>query len=75
MSGMLFAMSSLTGLYVLKKAHIIEATDMKINSLCGNEKGAGIPTNRDRCNEIAQPKNVPIMTPVKELDSTRMKAS
>ena len=75
MSGILLAMSNFTGLYVLRKAHNIEAPEMKINSLCGNEKGAGIPMNIERCNEMAQPRNVPMMTPVKELESTRMNAS
>ena len=47
MSGMLFDMRFLDGLYVEKKAQAIEAVRMKMNSFFGNVSGVGIPTNID----------------------------
>lgn len=75
MSGMLFAIRFLDGLYVEKKAHRIEAVNMKMNSFFGNVNGVGIPTNIDLYRVMPQPTHVPITTPEKELDMTRMKAS
>ena len=46
-SGILFAIRFLVGLYVEKKAHRIEAVNMKMNSFFGNVNGVGIPTNID----------------------------
>lgn len=47
MSGMLFDIRFLEGLYVEKNAHAIEADSMKMNSFLGNVRGVGIPTNID----------------------------
>ena len=47
MSGMLFDIRFLDGLYVEKKAQAIEAVSMKMNSFFGNVSGVGIPTNID----------------------------
>lgn len=63
------------GLYVEKKAHSIEAVKMKMNSFFGNVNGVGMPTNIDLYRVMPQPTKVPMMTPEKELEMTRMKAS
>ena len=47
MSGMLFDIRFLEGLYVEKNAHAIDAVNMKMNSFFGNVSGVGIPTNID----------------------------
>ena len=72
---MLFAINAFDGLYVLKKAHIIDVDRIKMNSFYGNVKGVGIPTNIDLSIVIPKPTQVPITTPENELDTTRMKAS
>jgi len=75
MSGMLLAMRAFEGLYVLRKAQIIEVVRMKINSFCGKVRGVGMPTNIERNNVMPQPTQVPMTTPEKELDTTRINAS
>jgi len=75
MSGILFAIRFLDGLYVDRKAQMIEAVRMKMNSCFGKVKGVGIPTNIDLCRVIPHPTQVPMMTPEKELETTKMKAS
>ena len=52
-----------------------EAVRIKINSFFGKVSGVGIPTNIDLCKVIPQPTKVPMMTPEKELETTRTKAS
>ena len=75
MSGMLLAISDFDGLYVLKKAQIIDAVRIKKNSFFGNVSGVGMPTIIARSKEMPQPTMVPMKTPEKELETTRMKAS
>ena len=75
MSGIDLAMSAFDGLYVLKKAQIIDAVRMKTNSFLGKVSGVGMPIISDRSKVMPQPTAVPIQTPEKELDTTRMKAS
>ena len=60
---------------MLKKAQIIDVVRIKTNSFCGKVSGVGIPTNIERSRVIPQPTNVPITTPEKEAETTRMKAS
>ena len=75
MSGMLFAMRFFAGPYVLRKEQTTEAARMNRNSFVGKVSGVGIPTNIDLCRVIPQPTQVPIITPLKELERTKMKAS
>lgn len=72
---MLFAIRFFAGPYVLKNEHMTEAVKMNRNSCLGNVSGVGIPTNIDRWSVMPQPTQVPIITPLKELERTRMKAS
>ena len=75
MSGMLNFMRFWDGLYVDRKAQMIETVKMEKNSLRGKVRGVGIPMNIDLCMVMDQPTQVPMMTPEKELDNTRIKAS
>ena len=75
MSGILLFIKFLDGPYVLRKAQMIDTVRMKKNSLPGNVKGGGIPMNMLLYTVMLHPTHVPIMTPEKELDITRMKAS
>ena len=75
MSGILFAIRLRDGLYVERKAQMIEADKIKMNSCFGKVNGVGIPTNIDLCRVIPQPTQVPMMTPEKELEMTKIKAS
>ena len=75
MSGIDLAIKFLDGLYVLKKAHTIDTDKIPINSFLGKVKGVGIPINMDLWIERPQPTTVPIATPDRELDKTRMNAS
>ena len=75
MSGMLLAIRFLEGLYVERKAQMIDAVSTKRNSFLGKVSGVGMPINIERCRVMLQPTQVPITTPEKELDSTRMNAS
>ena len=75
MSGMLLAISAFDGLYVLKKAQIIDAVRIKTNSFFGNVSGVGIPISIALSRVMPQPTMVPIKTPEKELETTKMKAS
>ena len=75
MSGMLFCMRFLEGLYVEKKAHTMDAVSMNMNSFFGNVNGVGIPTNIDLYSVMPHPTQVPITTPEKELDRTSINAS
>ena len=75
MSGMLLAIKFLDGPYVLKNAQITDADKMNRNSFLGNVSGVGMPTNIDLCTVIPHPTQVPMTTPEKELEMTRMKAS
>jgi len=68
-------MSAFEGLYVLKKAQIMDAVRMKMNSFLGKVSGVGMPTNMERSIVMPQPTSVPMNTPEKELETTRMKAS
>ena len=75
MSGMLLFIRFLEGPYVLRKAQIIDTVRMKKNSLKGKVSGVGMPTNILLCTEMLHPTQVPIRTPEKEPEMTRMKAS
>ena len=75
MSGILNLMRLVAGLYVLKKAQMIDTVTINRNSFCGNVSGVGIPTNILLCIVILHPTQVPIATPEKDEDSTRIKAS
>ena len=75
MSGMLLFIKFFEGPYVLRKAQMIEAVKMKQNSLTGNVNGVGMPTNILLYTVMLHPTQVPMTTPEKELDMTRMKAS
>jgi len=72
---MLFAIKFFDGPYVLRKEQMTEAERIKMNSFLGKVSGVGIPTNIDLCKVIPQPTKVPMMTPEKELEITRTKAS
>jgi hypothetical protein len=74
-SGIVLLINYLEGVYVLKKAQMIDTKDTKINSLNGNTNGVGIFTNIALWKEILHPTHEPIITPEKELATTRMKAS
>ena len=75
MSGMLLFIKFFEGPYVLKNAQMIETVRMKKNSLPGKVNGVGMPTNMLLCTEMLHPTQVPITTPEKELEITRMNAS
>ena len=60
---------------MLRKAHAIDAVGIKINSFFGKVRGVGMPTNIDRCSVMPHPTQVPMITPEKELEMTKMKAS
>ena len=75
MSGMLLFIKFLEGPYVLRKAHMIDTVKMKKNSLTGNVNGDGIPMNMLLCTVMLHPTRVPMTTPEKLLERTRMKAS
>ena len=75
MSGMLLFIKFLEGPYVLRNAHMIETVNMKKNSFRGNVNGDGIPMNMLLWTVMLQPTRVPITTPEKLLDKTRIKAS
>ena len=75
MSGILFAIRALEGLYVLRKAQAIDVVKMNTNSFLGNVSGVGMPTNIDRSRVMPQPTQVPINTPENELETTKIKAS
>ena len=48
---------------------------MNNNSFCGKVSGVGIPTNMLLCIVMLHPTQVPITTPEKEEESTRINAS
>lgn len=62
-------------MYVLKKAQMIDTVTMKMNSFCGKAKGVGMPMNILLYKVMLQPTHVPMITPEKEDESTKMKAS
>lgn len=63
------------GPYVLKKAQMMDTASVEKNSLHGNVNGVGMPMNMLLCTVMLQPTHVPMITPEKELDTTRMNAS
>jgi len=75
MSGIDLLIKCLEGEYVLKKAQKIDTNETNRNSRKGNTKGVGIFTNIALWNEILQPTQEPITTPLIELATTRMNAS
>jgi len=75
MLGMLYAISFLEGLYVLKKAQAMLTVKMNRNSRLGNTNGVGMLIIIERWNEIDHPTIVPIIMPLKEEATTKTKAS
>ena len=65
----------LDGLYVLKKAQMMDTVEMKRNSFYGKVKGVGMPTNILLCMVMDQPTQVPIATPENDDEITKMNAS
>lgn len=75
MSGMDKLSSFLLGEYVEKKAQVMDASTIEMNSFCGKVKKRGICEKVHCYMVMVQPTIVPIIMPEKADETTKMKAS